>query len=151
MPCKKMIIPRCGCCPTVLCDDDVGVGAAVLVDVLHGLLHTVHHLHAALQVAVLGPQRLGLRRAEGQVGGEAGAGVDLYLRSDNGEHCQWISLKVKKRWKLCWRKLCWRKLWPSSGHFTLSVRSMSTIWSKAGVLSTSRWISRVSMALHAAG
>lgn len=37
------------------------------------------------------------------------------------------------------------------GGFTLSVRSMSMIWSNSGVLSMSLWISRVSMALHAAG
>lgn len=78
---RKQTTQRCGCCPTVLGDDDVGVGAAVLVDVLHSLLDAVHHLHAALQVAVLGPQGLGLRRAEGQVGGESRASVDLYLRS----------------------------------------------------------------------
>lgn len=82
-------------CPTVLCDDDVGVGAAVLVDVLHGPLHAIHHLHAALQIAVLGPQRLGLRRTEGQVGSEARAGVDLYLRSRNSRW-RWITVSHLK-------------------------------------------------------
>lgn len=66
--------------PTVFSDDNVGVGAAVLVNVVHGVLRAVHHLHATLQIAVLRPQRLGLRWAERQVGSKARPGVDLYLR-----------------------------------------------------------------------
>ena len=69
----------CVCALTVLSDDGVGVGAAVLVDVVHGVLHAVHHLDAALQVPVLRPQGLDLRRAEGQVGRELGPRMDLEI------------------------------------------------------------------------
>lgn len=43
---------------TVLRDDDLGVGAAVLVDVVDGLLDAVHHLNAQLQVPVLSSEGL---------------------------------------------------------------------------------------------
>ncbi len=46
--------------PTILCDDNICVGAAILVNVVDSLLCTVHHLHAALQVTVLCPQGLHL-------------------------------------------------------------------------------------------
>lgn len=68
--------------PTVFSDDNVGVGAAILVNVVHGVLHAVHHFHTTLQIAVLRPQRLGLRWAERQVGSKARACMDLYLRWD---------------------------------------------------------------------
>lgn len=34
--------------PTIFCDDNICVGAAILVYMVHSLLHTVHHLHTAL-------------------------------------------------------------------------------------------------------
>lgn len=71
--------------PTVFCDDDVCVGAAILVNVVHSLLHAVHHLHAALQVAVLCPKGLNLRWAECQVGGETRACMDLHLVTPHTE------------------------------------------------------------------
>ena len=78
---------RTGLCgPTVLGDDGVGVGAAVLLDVLHGLLQAVHHLQAALQGPVLGAQRRGLRGPEGQVGREARPRVDLHLNTHTHTH-----------------------------------------------------------------
>lgn len=67
---------------TVICNNNICVGAAVFVDVVHGVLHTIHHLNAALQVPVLCPQRLHLRRAKGQVGGKPGASMDLDLWDD---------------------------------------------------------------------
>lgn len=44
--------------PTIFCDDNVCVGAAIFMNMVHSLLHAVHHLHAALQVTVLYPQGL---------------------------------------------------------------------------------------------
>ena len=42
---------------TIVGDDGVRVVTAVLVDVLDGLVHVVHHLNGALQATVLRPQR----------------------------------------------------------------------------------------------
>lgn len=67
-------------CVFVLRNDDVSVGAAVLVDVVHGVLHAVNHLDAALEVAVLCSERLHLRRAEGQIGGETRTSMNFYLK-----------------------------------------------------------------------
>ena len=67
------------CTLTILCDDDVRVRAAVLVDVVDGLLHTVHHFNAQFQVPVLSSEGLHFGGAEGQIGGELGACVNLHL------------------------------------------------------------------------
>lgn len=78
---------RClGCSLTIFSNNDVGVGAAIFVDVVHGILHAVHHLNAALQVSVFRPQRLDLRGAEGQVGGKPGPSVDLDLGGKTETH-----------------------------------------------------------------
>lgn len=52
-------------CFLVLCDNDISVGAAVFVNVVHSVLHAVYHLNAALQVPVLCSERLHLRWAKG--------------------------------------------------------------------------------------
>lgn len=65
--------------PTVFCDNYVCVGAAIFVNMVHGFRHAVDHLHAALQVTVLCPQRLCLWWAECQVGGELRACMNLNL------------------------------------------------------------------------
>lgn len=70
---------------TVFSNNDVGVGAAISVDMVYSLLHAVHHLDAALQIPVFCPQRLDLRWAKGQVGGEPGASVDLHLKGSHWE------------------------------------------------------------------
>lgn len=41
------------CILTILCDDDICVGAAVFVDVINGFLDTVHHFNAHFQVTIL--------------------------------------------------------------------------------------------------
>lgn len=64
---------------TVLSDDDVGVAAAVLGDVLDSFLHVADQLHRALQATVLHLEALGGRRAEGQALGQLGAGVHRHL------------------------------------------------------------------------
>lgn len=51
-------------CLLIFCNNDISVGAAIFMDVIHSVLHAVHHLNAALQVPVLCPQRLHLRWAE---------------------------------------------------------------------------------------
>lgn len=61
------------------------MGAAVLVNMVHSFLHAVNHLHAALQVTVLRPQRLRLGWAEGQVGSESRASMNLYLMTAHNE------------------------------------------------------------------
>lgn len=38
---------------TILCDDDICVGAAVFMDVINGFLDTVHHFNAHFQVTIL--------------------------------------------------------------------------------------------------
>lgn len=55
------------------------MGAAVLVDVVDGLLDAVHHLNAQLQVPVLSSEGLHFRGAEGQIGSELGACVNFHL------------------------------------------------------------------------
>lgn len=67
-------------CVFILRNDDVSVGAAVLVDVVHSVLHAVNHLDAALEVAVLCSERLHLRRAEGQIGGKPRTRMNLNLK-----------------------------------------------------------------------
>lgn len=52
---------------TIFCDDNVCVGAAILVNMIHRFLHAVHHLQTTLQVAVLCAQGLDLRWTERQV------------------------------------------------------------------------------------
>lgn len=47
-------------CFFILCNNDISVGAAVFVDVVHSFLHAVNHLNAAFQVPILCPQRLDL-------------------------------------------------------------------------------------------
>lgn len=64
---------------TVLSDDDVGVAAAVLGDVLDGVLHVGDQLHRALQTAVLHLEALGGRRAEGEALRQLGTGVHCHL------------------------------------------------------------------------
>lgn len=64
---------------TVFSYDDVGVGAAIFMDVIHSLLHAVHHLYTALQISILSPQRPHLGGAEGQVRCKLGTGVDFDL------------------------------------------------------------------------
>lgn len=44
--------------PTIFCDNNVCVGAAIFVNMVHSFRHAVDHLHAALQVTVLCPHRL---------------------------------------------------------------------------------------------
>lgn len=51
-------------CLFIFCNNDISVGAAVFVDVVHSILHAVYHLNAALQVSILCPQRFHLGRAE---------------------------------------------------------------------------------------
>lgn len=46
-PCLKSYIL------TILCDDDICVGAAVFMDVINGFLDTVHHFNAHFQVTIL--------------------------------------------------------------------------------------------------
>lgn len=65
---------------TILCDDNVCVRTPVLVDMLHSLLDTVHHLNAALQVPILCAQRFHFRRAECQVRCKPWASVNLHLQ-----------------------------------------------------------------------
>ncbi len=65
---------------TIFSDDNISVGTAVFMNVINGLLHTVHNLDTALQIPVLSAQRLHLRRTEGQVWCKLGAGVDLHLQ-----------------------------------------------------------------------
>lgn len=55
------------------------MGAAVLVNVVDGLLDTVHHFNAQFQVAILSSEGLHFRGAEGQIGGEPGACVNFHL------------------------------------------------------------------------
>lgn len=55
------------------------MGAAVLVDVVDGILDAVHHFNAQFQVPVFSPEGLHFRGAEGQIGGELGACVNFHL------------------------------------------------------------------------
>lgn len=65
--------------PTVFCDDDICVEAAILVNMSHCILHAVHHLQATLQVTVLCPHGLCLWWTKCQVGRKLRACVNLYL------------------------------------------------------------------------
>lgn len=78
----------CMCALTILCDDDICMRAAVLVDVVDGLLDAVHHFNAQFQVPILRSEGLYFRGAEGQVGGELGACVNFHLeqRKSRGEN-----------------------------------------------------------------
>ncbi len=67
-------------CLFIFCDNDISVGAAVFVDMVHSILHAVYNLDAAFQVPILCPQRLHLRWAESQIGCKLGACMDLHLR-----------------------------------------------------------------------
>lgn len=67
---------------TVFCDNNICVGTAILVYMVHGLLHAVYHLKAALKITVLCTQRLGLRRAKGQVGGKPRTCMNLDLMTE---------------------------------------------------------------------
>ena len=49
------------------------------MDVVDGILHTVHHFNAQLQVPVLSSEGLHFRGAEGQIRGELGACMNLHL------------------------------------------------------------------------
>lgn len=64
---------------TILCDNDVCVRAAILVDVVDGLLDAVHHFNAQFQVPILSSEGLYFRGAEGQIRGELGACVNFHL------------------------------------------------------------------------
>lgn len=86
---------------TVLRDDDVRVGAAVLVDVVDGLLDAVHHLNAQLQVPILSSKGLHFRGAEGQIGSELGACVNFHLeqrksRGNNRNPCEKASSHLSR-------------------------------------------------------
>lgn len=45
---------------TIFSDDNISVGTAVFMNVINGLLHTVHNLDTALQIPVLSAQGLHL-------------------------------------------------------------------------------------------
>lgn len=51
-------------CFFILCNNDISVGAAIFMNVVHSLLHAIYHLNAALQVPILCPERFHLRWAE---------------------------------------------------------------------------------------
>lgn len=76
---KKLVSFSASTSLTVLSDDDVGVAAAVLGDVLDGVLHVGDQLHRTLQTAVLHLEALGGRRAEGEALGQLGTGVHCHL------------------------------------------------------------------------
>merc|ERR1719259_597019 len=61
----------------VFSDDDVRVGRSVRVNVVDCLLHVLHHLYGALQVAVLSPEGFGGRRPESDALQNLGTSVDL--------------------------------------------------------------------------
>lgn len=90
---KQTPYARSICTLTVLCDDDICMGAAVLVDVVNGLLDTVHHFNAQFQVTILSSEGLHFRGAEGQIGGKLGACVDFHLeqRKSRGNNINKVS------------------------------------------------------------
>lgn len=49
------------------------------MDVVNGLLDTVHHFNAQFQVAILSSEGLYFRGAKGQIRGELGTCVNFYL------------------------------------------------------------------------
>lgn len=67
------------CTLTILRDDDICVRAAILVDVVDGLLDAVHHFNAQFQVPILSSEGLNFGGAEGQIGGELGARMNFHL------------------------------------------------------------------------
>lgn len=62
---------------TIFRNNDIGVAAAVRMYVINGLVQAGHNFDAALQSAVLVPQALRRRRAEGQLLIQSGSCVDL--------------------------------------------------------------------------
>lgn len=48
----------------IFCNNNICVGAAVFVDVVHSILHAVYHFNAAFQIPILCAERLHLRWAE---------------------------------------------------------------------------------------
>lgn len=78
-PSARCLRHVCTCALTILRDDDICVRAAVLVDVVNGLLDAVHHFNAQLQVPILCSEGLHFRGAEGQIGSELGACVNFHL------------------------------------------------------------------------
>ena len=103
------------CTLTVLCDDDICVGAAILVDVVDGLLHAVHHFYAQFQVPVLSSERLHFRGAEGQIGGELWACMNLHLEQrkfggnniNTVETGKCILFLLRSRARQAWRQWAW--------------------------------------------
>lgn len=78
----------CMCTLTVLRDDDICVRAPILVDVVDGLLDTVHHFNAQFQVPIFRSEGLHFRGAEGQIGGKLGACMNFHLeqRKSRGDN-----------------------------------------------------------------